>query len=238
MAKKTVTNDPVSEVLEAIWASITKIYHKPNTGFSPVHRWVIGSYTAVCNLRDQLRRETRRRAISGAVPREDVQSISEFVSKYNPVFGGRKTDVFPETRPKSRNLIANITGPDGELLKPDKKDRRFVKAYAAANNFYDNKTLEVHHIVEDNIIQKIVEAMINKELDEESSRRLHSQAPAVLVSAELHQRYFSKRLEDFRKQDSFTKKQLRDTYNKLYILPKMGDLKKIANDIIKKLPAK
>lgn len=194
----------------SIWKNIFKRIlptKNPSIGASRTNFWLIGPYASLCQLRDHL----------GANPTE----IDTWVKNYNLRFGRRKYDIFSKERASRHSFRATISGKE-----PEKEDRRKIEQYQAVKQFYVHKTLEAHHIVEDSIIKK---------LGQQTGDLKRENAPTVLVSAELHQQYFTRQMKEFRKQEKFTKQELVATYTNLYRYPEMADLHEISQLIIQSL---
>ena len=90
-----------------------------------------------------------------------------------------------EASPLKQNLVAG---------RPFQRQRDF---FQGVEDFWRCKTLESHHIVEDNIVEKLEQD--TGELDRE-------QAPCVLLAAELHQRVFSAAMTRLGQRDAFSPK--------------------------------
>ncbi len=191
---------------ESIWDGIGN--KRPIVGttlfVSSVNNWLIGPYGKICALRDRLRTEPYK--------------IDEFVGKYQLRFGRRSYDVFNKAIFTGTSFRKQI-----EAKPPETADRRLTEQYEAASLYYKFKTLEVHHIVEDNIVVK---------LGKDKGEFMRYFAPCVLVSAELHRRYFTPRMADFRDLEKLSKEGLLSKYDQLYSDPTMADLNDISQTII------
>lgn len=195
-------------------------------GGDPKLRWVIGSYKTLRELAPALRTDAALWGKYGA---------------FDARLGRRDSDRSPlgvRTHKSFRSAIEGV--PANKMGHAEKTGiahradgnatRRITEQWDAAADYFDDATLEAHHIVEKSILGVI--GKNNGDLD-------NAQAPCVLIAAELHRRLYTSEVAGSR--DKFSpsmgagkaRTQLTTIYNDLYSDPKMGDLKAIADIIIK-----
>jgi hypothetical protein len=198
-------------------------FTKQPVAFSPVpRRWVIGEYDHLKKLATALRNDwTVGMYFGGAC------------------YGLRHTDVAP-TGPQPKGGFRPLPPvPDHPVnqglinmrqVNPNQTPRE-SDLYDKYRDFYAQKTLEAHHIVEKSILGTLGHNKPGTGLE-------NHKAPCVLVVAELHQQMFTREVSKFRTSfhNGMSEYQqallLTSIYKDLYASPQMADLLWIANIII------
>lgn len=134
--------------------------------------WLIGPYNALNRLATRLREE---------------QALREEIADLKVRFGSRDSDVPPrqvalKSMPNTPVRPAKDHRPERSQSQAGESPNRETDRNAGAERYWSRMRLQAHHIVEDNIVEKL-------EADEGDLQR--NNAPCVLLSAELHQRLFS-----------------------------------------------
>jgi hypothetical protein len=183
--------------------------------------WVIGPYVGLKKLAQDLRADPTAQA-----------SFSE------ACFGRRLTDQPPAGpqpsggfRKAMATALPNPVNLGAIAMRSDPSDRtpRRSDQYDVFRNFYAQKTLEAHHIVEKSILG---------DLGRNKGDLSNDIAPCVLVMAELHQQIYTAEVSKFRGffHSGMTSEQqaatLTTIYTDLYAPGQMADLLKIARIII------
>jgi len=162
------------------------------------HRpWVVGRHHVLKRIAAELR----------------VQSdLRERFTGLRVRYGDRSIDN-PPTEPYLKSI------PESPLKSnptPGQPFNRQRDHHQGVEDFWRRKTLESHHIVEDNIVEK---------LEQDVGELVREEAPCVLLSAELHQRAFSAAMTRLNQRDAFSPnlgapvalKQLGDLAEELYV---------------------
>jgi hypothetical protein len=204
--------------------------------------WVIGQYRDLKMIARLLRTDKKLRDAFSA--RDSRFEYEEELG--NLLFGLRETD-----RPragKSRRSIGPLGKPRSTVAElknryAKKRESSTSQAFEARTTdihpehklFWESRTFEAHHIVEDNILETL------KVNTDELARRV---APCVLLVAEMHQRLLTTEMAS--KRGDFSSKmsadqafdKLTEIYDDLYANPLMIQLKAIANVIIEEVQAR
>lgn len=199
-----------------------------NARLSKRNRWIIGPYRELCRLAQELRYNAQVRSVFF-----DCQARLGRRATDVPPLGARSVTGFrsliKEKSPKSSDETLKEkfsplrTRAEGLSFEP-----RFTDQFDEVANFYKDKTLEAHHIVEKSILKTL--GVNGGELADE-------QAPCVLIVAELHQRLFTTEVTASR--GLFSKgmkgddvyRELKKIYDALYRDSVMEDLRDIAEII-------
>lgn len=198
------------------------------------NKWIIGPYT-------QLRLFASKLRYRDDLNRDD---LIEKLVKLDVIFGERKTDAAPVGAVQKGGFIQAIRGKEEEQSaaeleklygnKPNRKGKPFIPRltdqFQKAKDWYQNRTLESHHIVEKSLLEKI---------NANKGDLADAVAPCVLVVAEMHRRLYT--AEIARQRGSITntmsrsevKSKLFPMYRQLYARPVFSDLREIAELIIK-----
>lgn len=188
-------------------------------------RWVVGTYDALRGLAPKLR---------------DDSTLWQPFANHHARVGRRHDDAHP-TKPRVhtrfRALLATTPAiPDSaaEMAErarrtgPNSGERRITDVHVPAALYFADGTLEAHHIVEKSILGEL--GLNNGDLD-------NAEAPCVLVSPELHRRFFTPVVSPARSKFSkgmapaLRTTELDAVYNALYSHAAFGDLKKIVGII-------
>lgn len=140
------------------------------------HPWVIGSHHVLKKIAADLRvrLELRKR-----------------LTELRVRFGDRSIDK-PPTEPYLKSI------PESPLKSnpmPGKPFNRQRDHHPGVEDFWRRKTLESHHIVEDNIVKK---------LKQDRGELVRENAPCVLLAGELHSRVFSAAMTRLNERDAFS----------------------------------
>jgi len=117
--------------------------------------------------------------------------LRERFTKLRVRLGDRSIDNLP-TEPYLKSI------PESPLKSnptPEQPFNRQRDLYQGVEDFWRRKTLESHHIVEDNIVEK---------LNQDRGDLVRENAPCVLLAGELHQRVFSAAMTRLNERDAFS----------------------------------
>ena len=189
------------------------------------NHWVIGPYDSLTHLTQDLRSDTplrRKFARCGArIGRRegDVPPVGEkTVTSFRSAIEGKDPKV--SNIELARQFAGQRHGAGANPFVP-----RFTDQFDEVAEFYADKTLEAHHIVEKSIL-----GTLKVNIGELANER----APCVLIVAELHQRLFTREVASARSLFAPTMtgelawERLKGIYDVLYLEPIMSELRAIA----------
>jgi hypothetical protein len=193
--------------------------------------WLIGPYIELCKLADRLRFDDVGQS---ELQRAELVTFGlEAREKEHVVFGRRIDDDPPVTAWRKRyglNKREKQQYADWRQVPESEKEDRRRTQFQKIREFWEGKSLEAHHIFEDNFVQKLLESA-GKSPEGDLQR---NNAPCVLLSADFHQGYFREHTvgSDITKKD---KAGLLGMYSRVYAGDEFGGLFEIAKIVIEEI---
>jgi hypothetical protein len=189
--------------------------------------WLIGSYGELQKLAQRLRFDDIGRS---ELQRAELLTFARARKKERMIFGRRIGDdppVIPWRRRYGFNQREMQEYADWNPMPEDEDDDRRRIQFQKVREFWEGKSLEAHHIFEDNFVEKLLKAA-GKTPDGDLQR---SNAPCVLLSADFHQGYFREHTvgSDITSKNRI---ELLEMYNKVYGGDEFAGLLKIAKIVI------
>jgi hypothetical protein len=150
---------------------------RPGLLSSDRHRpWVIGPHHVLTTM--------------AAILRVQLE-LRKLFTKLRVRLGDRSIDI-PPTEPYLKSIPASPLKSNPTPGQPFNRERDH---HQGVEDFWRRKTLESHHIVEDNIVKK---------LNQDRGALVRGNAPCVLLAGELHQRVFSAAMTRLNERDAFS----------------------------------
>lgn len=191
----------------------------PGIYLTKSQRWVIGPYKVFVRKDGVARKLRIDEKLLAKLPGARFGRRKDEALPTGPPTAGGFREKIEGKAPKEVSLPAGLPAERGEI------DPRITTQYEEAKEFFANRTLEAHHIVEKAILGYLG---VNKGVLDDSC------APCVLIVAELHQRLFTPDVGEWRgtivsKMERQKRiEELKENYEKLYSGELLKPLQEIA----------